>query len=429
MQDVLNTSEDANSFSGQKYLLNASQSKSSTFSAKTVESENAEKLFCKICNKMFSTKGNLRNHINTIHDDYRPFKCSFPNCNKRYEAESKLIAHQRTHTGVRPFVCQICQKSFNEKGNLKTHLKFHSEIRPFKCPLCEKEYKSRGHLKDHIEIQHYLIKKFKCQYCDKSFGRISTLKAHIIVHTKEKKFQCKFEGCGKRFTEKRNMEMHYARHLKKMNQKVENVKEKKVYGSKEIENDFEEKVKNALAELDSNKNKKKENLKIEIKNENKTDTSSIEVKGKISQNCGYDNDDIKIDDRYNLDNSDNLYFGNYPDLSNDFPLNINSKKSNDDLNDIVEKMEENYNEDENNINENNFIKNNINNNINGNINYSFKGNKDNNLDLLIYQDFSNLDFINNDLYLNNEYLDLDLNKNDLNENNNDFVLYQQKDFL
>lgn len=30
--------------------------------------------------------------------------------------------HMRTHSGVKPFGCMICSKHFRQKGNLKNHL-------------------------------------------------------------------------------------------------------------------------------------------------------------------------------------------------------------------------------------------------------------------------------------------------------------------
>ena len=412
MQDSFTELHDIKNVLYSKDPLNSSHIKSSTFSTKTAETENYDKLFCKKCNKLFSTPGNLRNHIMTIHNNYRPFKCHFPNCTKKYAAESKLIAHERTHNGIRPFVCEICQKSFNEKGNLKTHLKFHSEIRPFKCPLCDKGYKSSGHLKDHIEIQHYKIKKFCCQFCNKTFGRTSTLKAHIRVHTKEKRFQCQFPGCGKRFTEKRNMENHYARHLKNLNQTVKNEKVKRTYGSKTIKKDFEEKIKIALGQLNNkNSEQKKIEEKKENENENKTDISSTEKNENLSSDFS---DDTKYNDRDNLDNLRDI-----SNFSNSF---LNSKKSKN-LNDMKEKDEEDYLKNEK-INNNNCSNiNNINNNNNNFICPNY-----NNLDLYNFHSFPNIDFINSDLFLKNDYLDLSLD-NDLNEHNEDFIFPPQNDLF
>ena len=293
------------------------------------ESQSKKKNECEICKKSFSTLGNMRNHFLTIHQNYRPYKCEFPGCTKRYSILSRYQVHLRTHEGKKPFLCQICNKSFNEKGNLKTHLRFHSELRPFQCPQCTKSYKTNGHLKDHIEIQHKKIKKYICEICNKKFGRISTLKAHKKTHTGEKNFKCKLEGCNKYFAEKGNMEIHYKRHLKKN------------YGKKNIEIAFEKRIQEAIDNLkDLNSNAWDEN--------NSTEKNNSNVKTKINNNNNINNNKLFFNNNNNNENisnekpiikNQNLIFPTFINNDTDFfrklsgnELEKNSPKPNKDQN-------------------------------------------------------------------------------------------------
>ena len=67
-----------------------------------------------LCNKVFSTKGNLLAHKRT-HTGDRPYECDV--CNKRFSQSSTLTTHKKTHTGDKPYECDVCNKKFLQSSN------------------------------------------------------------------------------------------------------------------------------------------------------------------------------------------------------------------------------------------------------------------------------------------------------------------------
>ena len=149
------------------------------------EGQNENK--CRSCGKLFSSKSNLKNHLNKVHKAIF-HKCNY--CDNSYIEPFELEAHVKScHT----YECDYCEKSFSSKQILKEHENIHTT----KCDYCDKRYFESSDLIAHMQSVHYNV----CDYCGKSFSSKTILKQHIHTHTTKNYFTeekyCEF--CGKDF--------------------------------------------------------------------------------------------------------------------------------------------------------------------------------------------------------------------------------------
>ena len=74
---------------------------------------------CAECDKKFSSKDILQNHMFKKHSNQQILKCE--HCPKTFTRIGDKNAHEQTHT--RPFKCDQCGASFGRKSNLDGHMR------------------------------------------------------------------------------------------------------------------------------------------------------------------------------------------------------------------------------------------------------------------------------------------------------------------
>ncbi|XP_020499421.1 transcription factor IIIA-like [Labrus bergylta] len=149
-------------------------------------------------------------------ESLKRYICSISDCSAAYNKQWKLDAHLCKHTGIKPHACEHegCGKSFCSPYHLARHDLSHSGVKPFQCVVdgCKEAFTTNTNRTRHMNRAHAQEqKKYVCKFegCGLEFKKNKQLKSHMCEqHTQLPPYQCTHEGCQMRFAFPSKLKRH-----------------------------------------------------------------------------------------------------------------------------------------------------------------------------------------------------------------------------
>lgn len=136
---------------------------------------------CKLCGKGFLNVKSMLRHIRRNHKK----KCEI--CGEKFENWSQLVKHRNVHRSDQKskFTCDCCDKTFSRKPNIKEHMKIHTmRDTVFMCHYenCPKFYTALRNLNAHIRAKHEGKAGWTCDECGQQLSTKQRLVQHLQAH-------------------------------------------------------------------------------------------------------------------------------------------------------------------------------------------------------------------------------------------------------
>lgn len=173
------------------------------------------------CRVSFPNHQDLTDHIVNEHigGGKSLYSCGWVGCTRAAEGKTfvqrqKILRHVQTHTGDRPFKCELCSRRFFEANTLAQHMRTHTREKPHVCdyPGCGASFAVAGSLTIHKRSRHTFERPFVCSWpgCGRAFAESSNLTKHRRIHSGERPFPCKL--CDRKFSRPDQLQRHMRVH-------------------------------------------------------------------------------------------------------------------------------------------------------------------------------------------------------------------------
>ncbi|XP_023952827.2 zinc finger protein 54-like [Bicyclus anynana] len=158
---------------------------------------------CNICSKTYTQQSSLQGHQEDSHQMYLvQMTCHI--CGKFVKGRRKVSRHLISHSQVD---CPVCHKTIT-KLSYKQHMKRHSGTKSYACETCASTFYTLAELCNHKRFKHSK-KSLKCDLCDFTTNNQKALRNHKSKHT-NKNIPC--IECGKFFLTNEKLVLHQRIH-------------------------------------------------------------------------------------------------------------------------------------------------------------------------------------------------------------------------